>query len=446
MMIRAILAISLTISILYADYTAMKIDDYVNIVATQNKINIATDKKIEKDFDFYINRPIKESVSINVLNELLESNGYALIKKSDNYYIIKAKKDLLINKIKIFKIKYADTQKIKEQAKKILKGYFKNIKSTKTSGNAKVLNAYEERNTQDNKTKMKTTITEEKINYSINILDNKSLAVTYKDEFVPSVMSKIIKAMDHPLTRIKVEVKISEVNSDALKEFSTDLDFSAQTAGMKIAASSNSKDGNVKSGLSYSSDDKELSTFNLSAAIHALEKTGQAKIKSNPVVFLYEGHSALLNNGKSFPIAYDNTVVNNNSTTTSTQYKDKNTGLTINLTFEQYRSGMIYLKMDLDISLVEDYDANDRQLITINRKLQNQMIIEPNKEIDMAGLTQSVESESNGGIPLLQDIPWIGTLFKFEKSTKEDRVLVIQIKASIVDNPSDKFKNIWENI
>ena len=38
-------------NLLYSDYTRMKICDFVNIVATQNSINIATDKKIEKEFD-----------------------------------------------------------------------------------------------------------------------------------------------------------------------------------------------------------------------------------------------------------------------------------------------------------------------------------------------------------------------------------------------------------
>ena len=193
---------------LFADYTDMKIQDYINIVATQNKINIATDKSIEKNFNFYINRSIKGQTNINVLKELLDANGYVLMKKNDNYYIIKNKEDLLINKIQIYKLNYADTKKVKTQVEQILKGYFKNIKRVKTSQGTKNFTPMQERKAGAGNSSIKTTETEERVEYSINVLDNKSIAVTYKDEFVPSVVDKIIASMDVPPVRIRVKLKI----------------------------------------------------------------------------------------------------------------------------------------------------------------------------------------------------------------------------------------------
>lgn len=435
-----ILVITLCLSSLYADYTNISISDYVNIVATQNKINIATDNYIKKDFNFYINKPIGGSTNLKVLRELLDSNGYTLVRKSKNYYVIKNKKNLLINKIKIYNIKYADTKKLKEKMDLILKGYFKNTKKIKTSQSKKNFTPMQERKDTDNNSNITTTETEQKIDYSINALNNKSIAVTYKDNFVPQVVSSIIRSVDIPRKRINVKMKIYEVSTNALKEFSNKLTLEMQAGGLKIGGSSSSTDGVVDLGLKYANGaTNAITSFNLGTVLTALEKQGKAKVTSQPNIYLYEGHSSKLVEGKTFPVQQDSTTVSNNNTTTSTTYIDKNTGLTLDIKFNEFRSGMINMSLKLDISSVENYDPKDKQLITTKRSLQTDMIIDPGELVNMAGLTSAVHSKSEGGIPLLMDIPIIGKLFTFKKNIDDKNILIIELMAELVN---EKSKNI----
>jgi len=429
---RTLLIILSLIYNLYADYTHMLISDYINVVATQNNINIATDNQIKKEFNFYINKPIGGKTNIAVLKEMLDSNGYALVKKSKNYYIIKNKKDLLINKIKIFHVNFADTKIIKEKAEKIIKGYYKNIKTTSISSKDKKFTPMKERSANDGNSDVKVQETETKLNYSINVLDNKTIAVTYKDRFVPQVINTIIKSIDKKPQVIRVTTKIYEVNTNALKKLGAQLTANGDLGVKFNNFSTDTSTGAIKLNAEIGSKVPSLNTLGVDLVITALEKKGDAHLMSEPSILLYEGKSSTLVQGKTFPIQKQNTQVNNQNTTSTTSYKEQDTGLTIKISFEQYRSGYIYLDFNLNISGVESYDQQTQQLITFKRELINNMIITPGQRINLAGLNTKNDTTSKGGIPVLKEIPWLGRLFEFEQEEHTDNMLVIQLKAELV--------------
>ncbi len=413
----------------------MKIQDYINIVSTQNNINIATDESIDDKFNFYINKKIKGNVNIEVLQEVLKSHGYMLVKKSPSYFIVKKKDDILINKIKIYKIKYADTKKIKEKIQKVLKGYFKNIKKIKNSKGTKKFTPLDERKNNENNSNIKTTEIEEKINYSVENLDNKTLAVTYKDAFVPVVAESIIDNMDKKLTNIRVTLKISEVKTASLKEIGTQYDISLAYKNSNFNTKINPKSGSMENILKMGDYANSLNGVNIGATIDMLESKGKSKVVSEPSVLLYEGKSAHLNDGKTFPIKNNQTDTTNSSTTnTVTNYNDKSTGLSIDITFKEKRGKYLYLDLDLSINLVQDYNIDLQQITTIDRNLKNNLRVVPGQKITIAGLTNNVTSDDAGGIPYLQDIPYIGSLFKYKKNKDDETILIIELNTEIIDD------------
>jgi len=423
----------LTVTSLYSDYTRTKIQDYVNIVATQNNINIVTDKDITKEFDFYINKKINGSTNLNVLRDLLKSNGYLLIKKSENYYTIKANKDLLINKMQIFNVTYADTNKVKQKAEEILKGYFKNVVTYKDTSTRRETTPYKERQ-KGAADKAEIKEIEKRINYSVNILDNKSIAVTYKDEFVPQVVKAIIEKMDKKPHNIRVSIKISEVKKSALKELGTQFDIKIGTKNNTINSNSSAADGIVNLALKTTDYATGLIGVDLGAAITALQSQGKSKVISQPSVLIYEGNSATLKDGKTFPIRNTATdTTNSNTTNTTTNYTKESTGLTITLKFKQMRCDLIFLNMSLFINLVQNYDINLQQLTTIDRELKNDMMIRPGQKVEIAGLTSKVKSDNDGGIPLLMDIPYLGKIFKYDKNIDNETILVMELVAEVVE-------------
>jgi general secretion pathway protein D len=403
----------------------MPIQDFVNIVSSQNSINIATDKKIEKEFSFFINQNIDGRVNISVLEELLDQNGFVLDKKNPNYFIIKSKEEILINKMDIFKLEHADTKKIKSQADLILKSYFKNIKKVRTTTKDKQYTPMQEVDADKSNTKIEEI--EEKMEYSIQIIDNKSIAVTYKDHFVPQVLKQIIEATDHMPKRIKVQAKIYEVNTNALKEVGTQFNMSAQAGDFNVGANVNPQTGTVSLGVTETNRPLEIGTV-----IKALEQNGKAKIHSEPSIFLYEGKAAKLTEGKTYPIEQESTTVSNNTTTQTTKYTYQDTGTIMDISFEEFRSDMIYLKMSLSITDVEKFDTEKNQLITLKRELREDLLLNPSKQIFLAGLSKKTEYKVSGGIPVLKEIPYLGALFEFENMKEEKSMIIISIQADLI--------------
>jgi len=93
---------------------------------------------------------------------------------------------------------------------------------------------------------------------------------------------------------------------------------------------------------------------------------------------------------------------------------------------------------------VEEYDSNQKQIITTKREVNLDLMLPPGKQIDLAGLNHTTTKTIDGGIPFIQDIPLLGNLFKFNREQNEENTLVIQMTAHIVDEPTTKFKNVWE--
>jgi len=60
----------------------------------------------------------------------------------------------------------------------------------------------------------------------------------------------------------------------------------------------------------------------------------------------------------------------------------------------------------------------------------------------MAGLTRSTERKSIGGIPVLKDIPVLGSIFSFDSNQNVQNMLVIQLRADIIKNKLEIAKKI----
>lgn len=240
--------------------------------------------------------------------------------------------------------------------------------------------------------------------------------------------------MDKCPVNIRVSLKVSEVKTSALKELGAEFDIKISTKDTILAGSSNPVDGIIDLGLKTSSYASGLSGVDLGAVIYALESSGNSKVVAEPSVLLYEGKSARLKDGKTFPIRNTDTGTTNASTTNvTTNYTKESTGLTIEVKFNEMRGEYIFLNMSLFINLVQNYDIDLQQIITTDRELINDMRVRPGQKIQIAGLTNRVKSDNNGGVPLLKDIPYLGRLFEYEKNIDDETILIIELLAEIVE-------------
>jgi Flp pilus assembly secretin CpaC len=127
----------------------------------------------------------------------------------------------------------------------------------------------------------------------------------------------------------------------------------------------------------------------------------------------------------------------------------KKFGITLNFLPRVMADGRIKLKV-----WAESGDLNDTNAVTINavripsidtRYVETEVTLAENESFAIGGLLYSRDIKQVSKIPLLGDIPVIGTFFKNTQSASDERELVVIIKPSFVTPGTENIKLVDES-
>ena len=99
------------------------------------------------------------------------------------------------------------------------------------------------------------------------------------------------------------------------------------------------------------------------------------------------------------------------------------------------------MKVEQEISSVNP-DTNIDKIVTNKRYIQTETIAQNNKLVVLGGLVDKSSNTKKSGVPFLNDIPYIGSLFSHEKVDSDKRKLLIFLKPTIVDAETEDRKVI----
>lgn len=246
----------------------------------------------------------------------------------------------------------------------------------------------------------------------------------------------LIKQMDRAPRQVMVEVTIAEVTLEDGDELGVAWfakngfgRFNGSTGfGSFPGSGSTDDDSPASNGLTYLLDVAGQNRF----ALTAFANDSRVNILSVPRLLVKSGGEANIDIGTEVP-----TIT---MTTTSSQIEGGNSNLLQSI---QYRKTGIILRVkptvysddriDLDISqevseaLPVTASASISSPSIFNRSLNTSLTLRDGGSVVMAGLMSQRQTNSDGGVPLLKDIPVLGNLFKNQsrKSSKTELVLMI---------------------
>jgi len=96
----------------------------------------------------------------------------------------------------------------------------------------------------------------------------------------------------------------------------------------------------------------------------------------------------------------------------------------------------ITMTIEQDISSVSESSASVNDLITNKRSIKTTVLVANDDVIVLGGLIDEDVQESQSKVPVLGSIPWLGRLFRYDKTTKSKRMLMVFIHPTIISNPS----------
>ena len=173
--------------------------------------------------------------------------------------------------------------------------------------------------------------------------------------------------------------------------------------------------------------------FAVPLLINALSTDDKANILSLPSVLVNNNESAEVRTAEARPTQTQN---QGTATTQSGVGEDRTAGITLNISPTISPNNYLRLNITLDVSrFVGAFDPNSVTGggTTLSRYVQTQVTMPSDATMIIGGIIEDSESQSDGGVPFLKDIPILGMLFRRSESTSNKTNLYFFVTPTILD-------------
>jgi len=179
--------------------------------------------------------------------------------------------------------------------------------------------------------------------------------------------------------------------------------------------------------------------------LSAQANKGNVNIISSPSLMVLNNQEAKINVGDQVPIQTGTlgSVVGSGGTTGATtaiqssiQYKD--TGVTLEVTPRVNANGMVIMDIKQTVSSAVKTETGVNTSPTIQKKeIESSVAVQDSETIVLGGLIDNNNSNAIGGIPWLNELPWIGPLFGNTDRENIKNELVVLITPRVVKSKQD---------
>jgi type IV pilus assembly protein PilQ len=250
---------------------------------------------------------------------------------------------------------------------------------------------------------------------------------------IPENIERVLEyvtTLDSPPRQIRISAQMLEISSSELTELG--IDWTLNSAGGNILA-----DGTAETQQQTSQILDRVANpsgqfwvksiqedWDIEATVSALISTGHGKIIAHPEITTIDNEEANIQMGQKVPIKqFDqngNTVIS-----------FEEVGTMLKVTPHITSNNKILMHMIPERSTYE-FDPNGVIINTSNA--ETNVVVQNGQTAVIGGLTTQDEVETEVGIPVLKDIPFLGALFRYNKKEIKNRDLVIFVTPTIVED------------
>jgi general secretion pathway protein D len=169
-------------------------------------------------------------------------------------------------------------------------------------------------------------------------------------------------------------------------------------------------------------------------AIQALKEVTNVKVISSPKLLVLDRQQARLEVGDLVPIisqSAQSTLTAEAPIVNSVEYQQ--TGVILTVTPRVNAGGLVTLDIDQSVSQVVTTTSSSINSPTFQqRKVTSRVAVQDGETISLAGLIQDNKNEGNTGIPILNEIPLLGSLFSTKSKTDVRTELLVLLTPRVV--------------
>ena len=171
-------------------------------------------------------------------------------------------------------------------------------------------------------------------------------------------------------------------------------------------------------------------------ALSALQSVSTVKVLSSPQVLVLNNQQARLQVGDLVPYLSQSAVSTQQSNApivNSINYQQ--TGVILEVTPRVNAGGLVTLDIEQQVSDVATTTSSTIDSPTFQqREVRSRVIVQDGQTLGLAGLIRDNVSRDNEGIPVLKDIPVLGSLFSTQTNSRLRTELMVLITPHVVDD------------
>jgi general secretion pathway protein D len=262
--------------------------------------------------------------------------------------------------------------------------------------------------------------------------DNNAILVLASQEDYRTIEAAI-RRLDVAPRQVLIEATIAEVTLSNsldygvrwfLEKSDYELGFNAPVPGSATG-----------SGLAFAFFDADS---DLSAFFDVLANESGVRFLSTPQVMVLDNQTANIRVGDQIPV----TTRSSQSTTnpdapivTEVQFRD--TGTLLSVTPRINAGGQVTLEISQEVSLpgTEPAVGGGGNVSIAQRTINSSVIVQSGQTVVLGGLILETKNEGKSGIPVLMNIPLVGTLFSSNSEDVFRTELIVTVKPRVIENP-----------
>ncbi len=281
-----------------------------------------------------------------------------------------------------------------------------------------------------------------------------ALVITAPPKILAS-LKMVIQQLDIRRAQVMIEAIIVEVSSDKASELGVNWIFDAASSNSSqngYAASSNfggvlgsilsatsgnsaNAAGALPGGFTLGVGSFKSGKTRFGAIVSALGSSAGSNILSTPTIMTTDNEAAEIRVAENVPFVtgqYSNTGASSSSVSPFQTIKREDVGLILKVKPQINEGNAIKLDIEQEVSSLATSAANAVDIVTKKRSIKTSIMAEDGQVIILGGLIDDSVEETEQKVPGLGDVPLIGELFKYSKTSKVKRNLMIFLHPVII--------------
>jgi general secretion pathway protein D len=249
------------------------------------------------------------------------------------------------------------------------------------------------------------------------------------------IIERAIDQLDRPKQQVAIEVTIAEVTLNDQLNYGVQFYLSG-----KLGAIINSSTGKP---VPVTDAPQGFNVFignnaTPHAIINALHDLTAVKILSNPSLVVVDNGEATLQVGDQVPVTTGSATVLSTSNTVVNTVDYKNTGIILHVQPRISPNGTVSLGIEQEISNVPQNEVNTTLTPTISqRRVKSTISVVDGQMVLLAGLINDTGQNSRQGVPILDQLPYVGGAFSTTGVSDVRTELIMLIRPKIIRDGVD---------